>query len=173
MTGQSFAQLERKFQQLAKELDGGSMRDRLDRVGKVSHGDIDAAIRGDLGDSSMSGWRRGRPIEITGTHRVVGDSALFFSAGKASAQMRVLQSGRNQGSSGMAGPGVSADGTTRRTKAGNVVRARARVGRQWNGTTRGKGTWDAAANRLAANVPKRIHKEGVRAAITSAGFKEG
>ena len=160
MAGQSFAQVARKLELVAAEFDGGNSRQRLTRVGKQLAPEVDAAVRGTLGDQSMSGWSRSGPIEIAGVARVIGDGALFISAGKASGPMRVLQDGRNQGNSGgMAGPGVSADGSTRRTKSGNVVRARARKARRWNGTTRGKGTWDAAAERIADRAPGLVAKE--------------
>ncbi len=125
---QSFAQFERKIAAVQDELSGAAGKARLARVGKLAQGDVDEAVRGTLGDDSMSGWKRGAPIPIKGASRLVGDTEVFVSAGKASGPMRVLQSGRNQGNAGgMAGPGVSADGTTRRNKNGTVRKARARA----------------------------------------------
>lgn len=161
--------LEHKLELVAKELDGGNMRERLGRVGQQSRGDIDAAVRRTLGDQSMSGWKRGSPVQIRGTHKVLSDSQLYLGAGQATGLMRVLQDGRNPGG-GFAGPGrISADGTTARGKRGNVLATkrrggykRGRVG-QANGRTAGKGTWDDAASRLADNVPPRVAREVHRA----------
>ena len=157
---QSLAQFERRIAMVSKEFDGTAGRERMRRVGKATQGDVDDAVRATLGDLSMSGWTRSRPANITGVSRVVGDGAVFISAGKASGQMRVLQDGRNQGNAGgMAGPGVSADGTTRRTKSGRVAKARTRKAKRWNGRTEGKGTWDKAADLMADRVPGRIAAE--------------
>jgi len=135
------------------------------RVSASSHRATSTAVRGTLGDDSMSGWKRGAPIPIKGASRLVGDSEVFVSAGKASGPMRVLQSGRNQGNAGgMAGPGVSADGTTRRNKNGTVRKATKRKARRWNGTTAGKGTWSKADALIAARTPARVHAE-VRKAL--------
>ena len=169
---QSFAQFERKIAAVQDELSGAAGKARLARVGKLAQGDVDEAVRGTLGDDSMSGWKRGAPIPIKGASRLVGDTEVLVSAGKASGPMRVLQSGRNQGNAGgMAGPGVSADGTTRRNKNGTVRKATKRkgyeygkVGRRWNGTTAGKGTWSKADALIAARTPARVHAE-VRKAL--------
>jgi hypothetical protein len=163
---QSFAQFERKIAAVQDELSGAAGKARLARVGKLAQGDVDEAVRGTLGDDSMSGWKRGAPIPIRGASRLVGESEVFVSAGKASGPMRVLEKGRNQGNAGgMAGPGVSADGTTRRNKNGTVRKARARRARRWNGTTAGKGTWSKADALIAARTPARVHAE-VRKALS-------
>ena len=104
----------------------------------------------------MSGWRRGSPIQVVGTFRA-GPSSVFMSAGKAGGPMRVLQDGRNQGNGGgMAGPGVSKDGTTRRNKDGSVRKTRARKASRWNGTTQGKDTWSDAAAAMADKAPRLV-----------------
>ena len=162
---QSFAQFERKIAAVQDELSGAAGKARLARVGKLAQGDVDEAVHGTLGDDSMSGWKRGAPIPIKGASRLVGESEVFVSAGKASGPMRVLEKGRNQGNAGgMAGPGVSADGTTRRNKNGTVRKATKRKARRWNGTTAGKGTWSKADALIAARTPARVHAE-VRKAL--------
>ena len=162
---QSFAQFERKIAAVQDELSGAAGEARRKRIGKLAQGDVDEAVHGTLGDDSMSGWKRGAPIPIKGASQLVGDTEVLVSAGKASGPMRVLQSGRNQGNAGgMAGPGVSADGTTRRNKNGTVRKVRARKARRWNGTTAGKGTWSKADALIAARTPARVHAE-VRKAL--------
>ena len=136
MALQSFAQFERKIEAVQRDIDKLAWAE----VGKALAPDISQAVRGTLGDQSMSGWKRGSPIDINGSFRVTGSNGVFMSAGKASGPMRVLQSGRNQGggSHGMSGPGVSKDGTTRRTKSGGLAKVRARKAKRWNGTTAGR-----------------------------------
>lgn len=156
---QSLADFNRKLELVAKELDGGTGRERMARVGKQTEGDVNDAVRGTLGDQSMSGWTRSNPATIAGASRVIGDGAVFVSAGKASGQMRVLQSGRNQG--GFGGP--AAPGRTTRTRKGGGSYVTARKAKRWNGRTQGKGTWDAAADLMAERVPARVAKEVHRA----------
>jgi len=156
-----FGDLSKRIDMLAREMGGKGQQARLKRVGVLSKQDVDAAVRADLGDLSMSGWRRGNPHEITGRFDLAGDSAVVMSPSKRGrGPMRVLEQGRNQGNAGgMAGPGVSADGTTRRTKSGAVRKVRARQSRRWNGTTRGRGTWSDATEIMTREMPKRYVAE--------------
>ena len=156
-----FGDLSKRIDLLAREMGGKGQQARLKRVGVLSKTDVNAAVRADLGDLSMSGWRRGNPAEITGRFDLAGDSAVVMSPSKRGrGPMRVLQDGRNQGNAGgMAGPGVSADGTTRRTKSGAVRKVRARQSRRWNGTTKGKSTWTDATDIMCKKMPARYDAE--------------
>ena len=107
----------------------------------------DAAVRVDLGDSSMSRWKTG-PLRTQAV--VKGMSVQVGPLGKQVGPWRVLESGRGNGAQG---PGVSYDGTTKRNKNGTVKKARKR-GRA-NGRTAGKNTWsdaDAAMERVAPGL---------------------
>lgn len=155
---QSFAEFERKIEAVQRDIDKIAWAE----VGKALAPEIDKAVRGTLGDQSMSGWKRGAPIDVTGSFRATSDG-VYLSAGKTSGLMRVLERGRNQGNAGgMAGPGVSADGTTRRNKDGSVRKVRARRARRWNGTTDGKDTWshanDAMVDRAPGLVAVQVHR---------------
>ena len=153
---------ERKLVAVGKEFDGSAGLARLKRVAMDTKGDIDVAVKGDLGDSSMSGWRRGRPVQVKGAFKVEGDVVAMVPT--APGPMRVLQQGRNQGNSGgMAGPGVSSDGSTRRTKSGGVAKVRARKAKRWNGRTDGKDTWTDATAIMVDKVPARYAREVHRA----------
>jgi len=156
-----FGDLSKRIDLLAREMGGKGQQARLKRVGVLSKTDVNQAVRADIGDLSMSGWRRGNPHEITGRFDLEGDSAVVMSPSKRGrGPMRVLEQGRNQGNAGgMAGPGVSADGTTRRTKSGAVRKVRARQARRWNGTTRGKGTWSDATDIMVKKMPARYDVE--------------
>ena len=68
---QSLADFNRKLELVAKELDGGTGRERMARVGKQTEGDVNDAVRGTLGDQSRSGWTRAKPAEIAGASRVI------------------------------------------------------------------------------------------------------
>ena len=158
---QSFAQFERKLDGVVADLQGEVSRGGLARTGEAVRSAIDDAVRADIGDTSMSGWRRGGPIPVVGTSRMISDHAVIVEPAKpAKPVMAVLERGRNQGNaSGFAGPGISADGTTRRTKSGAVRKVRARRARRWNGTTEGKGTMGDASRAIKDKAPPLIARE--------------
>lgn len=162
---QDFAAFTKKIDGVVKEFDGTAGKQRLQRVAMQTKKDVDEAVRDDLGDQSMSGWRRGNPVQIKGRFDVKSDHEFDVLPDKrGSGPMRVLQDGRNQGNSGgLAGPGISKDGTTRRTKSGQVAKVRARKGKRWNGRTSGKGTWSDAVHLMEQRVPERVDKEVVKA----------
>lgn len=163
--GESFADLDRKLTAVSKDLQ--STRVQMARVGEQLRPEIDHAVERTLGDLSMSGWRRSGPIEIVGTSRTVSDNAVRVEPVKrAKGPMAVLERGRNTGgSTAMAGPGVSADGTTRRNKNGSVRKVRARKGRRWNGYTESKGTMSDAAEAIQRRAPGLINDEVVEAIL--------
>lgn len=150
-------------------LKGPLLDDALTRVGVDTKGLVRAAVAADIGDDSMSGWRRGNPIAIVGRFDVfAGDSVrgddtsekalVVRPASRARGPMRVLEQGRHMGNSaGVAGPGVvqkGADaGTTRRRKNGTIATVRASKGRRWNGYTGPQGTWSDSVNLLNRKAP--------------------
>ena len=159
-----FGDLARRYERVVGELNGKGGRRRLGQVGMRAKPEIAHAVRGDIGDLSMSGWRRGAEVEITGRFDVVSDTAVVMSPEKrARGGMRVLQSGRNHGdASGFQGPGVNrSTGETQRTKSGGVRKVRARQGRRWNGVTDGKETWTHAEERLSKVMSGYYHDEFV------------
>lgn len=108
-----------------------------------------AAVRADIGDSSMSGWAKNDVLRAD--VRVKASSVSITPFGPQTGRWRVLTDGRGNRAQG---PGVSANGTTKRNKNGTVKKARAYKGRG-NGSTRGKGTWtdtEAAMERLAPDL---------------------
>ena len=134
---QDFAAFNRKIGGVLSEFDGTAARKRLEAIARATAKDVDEAVRGDLGDTSMSGWRRGAPIQITGVAEVQSDSEILVQAAKAGrGPMRVLEQGRNMGNAGgFSGPGVASDGSTKRTKSGGLRKVRARKAKRWNGHT--------------------------------------
>jgi hypothetical protein len=131
----------RKMDRLATEFGDRAIADLNKRVGMETKKDVDAAVRGDLGDLSMSNWRRGRPIQVSGRFDVEGDSLIISPAARARGPMRVLEDGRRAGQS---------RGTRRR--------ASRRVS-----SSRGKSTWSDAVRIMERGVPGRIAKQVNRA----------
>lgn len=158
------AAFEQRLEALGKELDGTAKLARLKRVAADTKGDIDRVVRADIGDLSMSGWRRTKPIAVKGAFKVEGATVVMVPS--APGPMRVLQQGRNQGNAGgMAGPGVFAKGGgTVRKKNGQVKATRARKAKRWNGRTTGKDTWTDATAIMVTEVPARYARE-VHAAL--------
>lgn len=169
----SLASFNLKLGSLERDVSGATHRARLARLGVLSRADINAAVRADLGDMSMSGWSRGNPHEIAGASRVISDHEVEMLPGRrAGGPMRVLEDGRNQGNArGFAGPGIGRTGETARTQSGKVRKVRSRASRQWNGTTKPKHTWTEATERLQREMPKRYEAELVR--ILGTYFRRG
>jgi hypothetical protein len=164
---QDLAAFQRKIDGVIKEFDGTAGKQRLQRVAVQTKKDVDEAVRGDLGDLSMSGWRRGRPIEVRGRFEVVSDHEFEVKPAKrATGPMRVLEEGRNAGGrpGGFQGPGVNRKtGGRNFTSTGKVAKTRSRKARRYNGQTRGKDTWTDAVHLMEQRVPGRVDKEVVKA----------
>lgn len=134
--------LARRLDRLANDLSGKALQDMLHAVGKAAKDDVAHAVRGDLGDLSMSNWRRGRPIQIAARYELVGDSGIeVLPAKRAAGPVRVLESGRQAGES-----------RARRGRSSRRVSA-----------TAGKGTWTAATERVERLTPARIKPELTKA----------
>lgn len=156
-----FASVDRWAKNLQDELNGTAAKKRMDLVGDKLKREVDTATGRTLGDQSMSGWRRGNPIEITGQADVPNVNEIVIRPTKPGrGPMRVLQSGRHMGNAGgFAGPGVNRKtGLTNYTKAGAVRKVRASRGRRWNGYTRGKGTWDDVEKAVGSKAGEAIHE---------------
>lgn len=105
--------------------------------------DVEKAVRGDIGDLSMSGWRRKKAVPITPTSVFVGREVLEVQPARmALGVMRTLSEGRNP---------TGQPKAPRILKSGKVSRAKQR---RWNGRTKGKGTWDDATALMETTAPK-------------------
>lgn len=135
--------LARKIDRLADDLTGRAMREALNKVGQAAKDDVAEAVRRDLGDLSMSNWRRGRPIQLVARYDMVGDTGLAVTPAKrARGPMRVLQEGR---------------------RAGVSKGRRGRAPRRY-GSSAGKGTWTNATRLVERRTTGRVAPE-VRKAI--------
>lgn len=150
-----FASLERRVNLLAQEFSGQAGRKRLNAVGMATKKDVDEAVKADLGDQSMSGWRRGRPIQLRGRYDIVSDHELRMTA-NVPGPMVVLEYGRNKGKTGP---------VRTRTKTGRLRRAK-----RWNGHTQPKNTWSEATRLMQQRVGRRVDEQVVQ---TLAKFFKG
>lgn len=141
------AGLQRKIEMLEREFSGEAGRRRLGAIGRDTKKDVDEAVRGDLGDQSMSGWRRSKPIQIRGRYDIVSDHELRIYP-NAAGPMVVLEVGRNH---------AKARPTPVFNKRGKQTKRS-----KWNGRTSGKRTWSHAEALINARVPARVDRQVVK-----------
>lgn len=95
-----------------------------------------AAVQRDIGDLSLSNWRRNRPINLASRFDVRGDSGVEIGPNKRGrGPVRVLTDGRKAGTS--------------------------RKGRPVSAST-GKGTWDRARGDMEQALPKVAQRHTVQ-----------
>jgi hypothetical protein len=157
----TFASFSRKIGDLESELDGSKLKAKLEQIGKESKGDAEKAVRGDLGDLSMSNWRRGSPIQILARYDLRSDHEIEVTPSpRARGPWRVLEDGRRGG----AATDLVLVGRVRKS---GTRRAKSR-GRNQGGTA-GKSTWSDAVAIMERETPKRVDRYVVEAAIRKAG----
>jgi hypothetical protein len=151
----------RRLDKLQRSFDGPDKAKLLHAVGKGAKDDVREAVRGDLGDQSMSNWWRGRPIEIAGRYDLEGDDvAEVTPTPRSRGPFRVLEEGRK--------PGGSYDlvHVGRRRKDG-TRRGKSRGRNQ--GATAAKGTWSDAEQLIEKRTPERVQDEHVKALRSAFG----
>jgi hypothetical protein len=142
------AGLERKIVLLQREFSGEEGRRRLGVIGRETKKDITEAVQSDLGDESMSGWRRKKPVQIRGRYDIVSDHELRIYP-NAAGPMVVLEIGRNHG---------KARPTPQFNKRGKQTKRS-----KWNGRTTGKRTWSDAEKLIEQRVPGRVDRQVAKA----------
>jgi hypothetical protein len=142
----SFAAKVGKF---GKMLDAGPDRDRmLKAIGMRGKADAADALQADIGDMSMSNWRRGRPFDLSSEFELISkDQVEVRPYKRARGPWRVLEDGRRAGSSyDLVQVGrVRKDGTRRGKSRGRN-----------QGETQGKGTWSDALALMDKSAPEII-----------------
>ena len=140
-----------QLQKLAHTFDEKSKDIISAAVQKSAQSDVESAVRSDIGDITMSGWQRNKPIPISSHTQVEGDAIVVrpgtTGAGwrKGMGPMRVLQEGRRAtlfDDSGKTPKMYRMNGQKRR-----------RVKKYSHGST-GKGTWSDAMLLLMKSTPK-------------------
>lgn len=148
--------LANRFAELAYELDQEALKIINAKVEEGAKSDIEQAVRGDIGDLSMSGWPRKRPMLITGHAEIKNESIEVRPATDGAGwrrglgPMRVLESGRSaytKGDSRFSGNYVS--------KKTGLVRAKSRKVKRNVAATEGRRTWSDALVLLKKNTPDR------------------
>ena len=155
MAAQGFGDLYKKTVRIADELNGEAARKRLTKVAMETKSDVAEAVKGDLGDTSMSGWRRGKPFDVLGRYEIKSDTEFEITPQRKSyGPMRVLEQGRQAYSAG----DKRRKGSYKSKKTG-LVTERFRAVKRNVGATRGKGTWSDAVGLMQDRVPNRIAKQ--------------
>lgn len=142
---QGAAQLQAKLTRLVVGFDGIA-----EQVAAESVGDVARAVRGDIGDTSMSGWRRGNPVEIVGAVEHPNAGIAIVPKGQAKGPMRVLESGRNAYAAG-----DRRNSGTYTSKKTGITRQKTRKVKRSVTAHGGKGTWSDAKALIEANLAKR------------------
>lgn len=163
----AFAALQHKMAQVQREMYGAAARARLAKVGKLAERDVADAIRADLGDLSMSGWKdkAGSAIELGGHAFVLSDHEVEVNPGttgganwrKGKGPMRVLEQGRQQYAAG-----DRRQSGTYASKRTGLTTAKTRKVKRSTGATAGKGTWTDATRVMEREMPKRYEAEFVK-----------
>jgi hypothetical protein len=118
-----------RLEVMATAIGADGLKAVMHEVGVAAKDDVKVAVRGDIGDTSMSNWRRGRPIQIAARYDFVNASAIQVKPTPRSiGPMSVLESGRSGGVS--------------------------KRGRRYSGS-RGKRTWSTAVRLIDKTFPQR------------------
>jgi len=151
-----FDRLALKLSKLRADLDGPQLlRDAAKDLVPL----VGAAVRADLGDLSMSHWRRSNPIEIVGMVDELATGGVEIApARKARGPMRVLESGRKAYAAG----DRRVSGTRVRQRDGVVVAKTRRVKRT-TGAAGGRGTWSDADEMIRERAPAALNAQKVAA----------
>lgn len=166
--------LQKRVDGLVSEFDGSAFKTRLKAVGKELEPLIEDAVKSDIGDTSMSGWRHKAPMNLTGysAPSTSVQSGIFMAPSVKHAvwnrglgPMRVLQDGRQAYNAG----DRRASGWRTKKKTGEVVQKFRKVKRKV-GATKGKQTWTHAVDRMSKDIGKRVNRVVVKDA-TKRHFK--
>lgn len=149
MPGQDFGAFAQKLSRIERDI---TDRRVLTKIGVAAKRDVAEAVRHDLGDQSMSNWRRGKPIQIGGRFDIVGDGVLVSPERRARGPFRVLEDGRSAGMS------RGRKGGKRRRVNGVIVTSTALAPRRV-GAMAGRSTWTDAVRLMEKRTPVRFHDE--------------
>jgi hypothetical protein len=145
----TFASFSHKIGVLRDELDGTALQRKLDHIGIAAKKDALNALKSDIGDTSMSNWRRKRQIKIGVRYDFLSESEIEVKPTPRSlGPWTVLEQGRRAGRSK----------PKRRSPRGRYYSA-----------SKGKKTWSEAVKIMERETPKRVDRYVVKAAIRKAG----
>jgi hypothetical protein len=122
----------RKVNKLEKDLTDDAM---LNAVGMKGKQIGTSAISSEIGDTSLSNWRRGKPVDMKSRFDIKGDSVVIGPNKRGRGPVRVLNEGRKAGTS--------------------------RKGRPVS-SSQGKGTWNRAQAEMERELPKTANQHAVK-----------
>lgn len=141
----------KRIDKLGRALKGPEAEKLLHAVGKAAKDDAAKAAQADLGDRSMSHWRRGNPIELAARYDLTSDQSIDVTpTPRSRGPWRVMEEGRKGGSA----TDLVQVGR-RRTDGTRRGRSRGRN----SGSTQGKNTWTEATDLMERETPKRVDAE--------------
>jgi hypothetical protein len=143
----------RRLRNLSVAFSPAGMKPDLNKLGVLAKAEVGRAVVGDIGDLSMSNWRRGKPIQVTGRFDVDGSKVTVTPAPRARGPMRVLEDGRQA-------RGAQSKVSFRTLKSGAVKARRGKTTAR-GGATRGRGTWTDAAGNMDRTVRVGLRKQGI------------
>ncbi len=152
MAEQSLGMFASKLDAISKEYEGPKLRKIVTDLGKAAQKDADEALRADIGDQSMSHWRRDKPFDLSVDSKLESDSSVTIGpARKIQGPWRVLNEGRSSYSAG----DRRQTGFRTVKKTGERV-AKTRKVKRNIGAHGGKGTWNDALGKIEQRTPVRI-----------------
>lgn len=100
MADPALAELQRRLAAGAEALSPRGLRPMWDEVADDAEAQVQRAVRSDLGDLSMSGWYKGRPVIVAARATVPADGVELAPAPGAGGAFKVLEQGRQGGKHG-------------------------------------------------------------------------
>jgi hypothetical protein len=146
----TFATFGDRIKQVNDGINGVELKKKLNKIGVAAKGDVLDALKSDIGDTSMSNWRRKKPIKISARYDHKGDYAIEVKPSKSShGPWKVLEDGRRPGHSK----------PTKRSPNGRRYSA-----------SKGKKTWSNAVDLMEKRMPDRLDDVVLKVAIRRAGL---
>ena len=149
----------RKIETIAKKLDTEQRKQRLERIGETASAIANQSLTADIGDHSLSHWRRkgGDPVDMTIGFKADVDGGTVEvrpNVRQAAGPWRVRESGRKSYAAG----DRRNSGTYKSKKTGQVRQKTRKVKRNV-AAAGGHQTWSKAVAEMAKQVPEVAHKD--------------
>jgi hypothetical protein len=153
----------RKLDRVERDLAGKAGGEaRMGRYGRIGKEAAIQALASDIGDASMSNWRRGRPIDLKPAYEVLSNHEVEVAPRpRQRGPWRVLEDGRRA-----RGLGDSVR-TKRRRKDGTFGQRKAK---RAVGAAPGKSTWTDARRLIDKRFVRAVHEDTTKVLRKHFGF---
>jgi hypothetical protein len=153
----------RKLDRIEKDLAGKSGGEaRMGRYGLLGKRAAVDALASDIGDASMSNWRRSKPIDLKPAYEVLSNHEVEIAPRpRQRGPWRVLESGRQARGKG------DAVRTKRRRKDGTFGTRKAK---RAVGASPGKNTWTDARKLIEKRFFRAVHEDTTKVLRKHFGF---